>query len=216
MQEADKKAFADLIAGLFAYHRQAVSPAIITVYWRGCQEFTLEQVTKAIDALTKDPDPKVGDFVPKLSGIVRMLQGTQTDRSLIAWGKVSGAMGYVGAWRDVAFDDPIIHLCINDVGGWPKVARTPYEDQSYLQHAFCKAYQAYANRGAPTEWPSFLVGASEGKDEYAKVGMTPPRIKLVGDVDIARRVVDGGTAVVRLTAKPAVAALPAALVGEPA
>lgn len=206
MVDAEQKAFGQLIAGVYAYHRIAVTPAVISVYWRGCRGFTLEQVTKAIDALTADPE--AGKFVPKIGDIVRALQGTQTDRSLIAWGKVSRAMGYVGAWRDVAFDDPIIHLCINDVGGWPKVARTPYADQSYLQHAFCKAYQAYATRGEPAEWPSFLPGVGEGKAEYSKVGMTPPRIKLVGDVDVARRVVDGGMAVARLGAAQVLDALP--------
>lgn len=214
MVDADKQAFSTLIAGVFAYHRTAVTPAVISVYWRGCAPYTLEQVTKAIDVLTADPE--AGRFAPKIADIVRVLQGTQTDRSLIAWGKVSGAMGYVGAYRDVAFDDPLIHLCVNDLGGWPKFCRTPHDEQGYLQHAFSKAYQAYANRPALTEWPSFLVGVSEGAEQYAKVGMAPPRIKLVGDVTVARRVVEGGLAVARLAAAQVVAALPAALQGEAA
>lgn len=207
MVEADRKAFAELIAGVFAYHRTQVTPAVISVYWRGCAPYAIEQVTKAMDVLAADPE--AGRFTPKIADIVRVLQGTQTDRSLIAWGKVSSAMGYVGAYRDVAFDDPIVHLCVNDLGGWPKFCRTPYDEQGYLQHAFSKAYQAYANRGEPTEWPSFLVGASEGREQYEKVGLPPPRIKLVGDIEAARRVVDGGTAVARLTATAAVQSLPA-------
>lgn len=206
MVEADKKAFAELIAGVFAYHRTPVTPAIISVYWRGCTPYTLEQVTKAFDALTADPER--GMFVPKIADIVRALQGTQTDRSLIAWGKVASAMGRVGAWRDVAFDDPLIHLCVTDIGGWPKLCRTSHEEQGYLQHSFCKAYQAYAGRGEPTEWPSFLVGCSEGREQYEKAGLPAPRIKLVGDIAAARRVVDGGMAVARLTAAPVLAALP--------
>ena len=214
MTESDKPAFAELIAGLFAYHRQAVSTAVILVYWRGCQGFTLEQVAKAIDTLTADP--KAGEFVPKIGSIVRVLQGTQTDRSLIAWGKVAAAMSEVGAYADVVFDDALIHLCVTDLGGWPKVCRTPYDEQSYLQHRFCEAYRAYTARGAPTEYPSRLTGAGSGPDDYAKRGMTPPPPRLVGDKAAARLVLAGGTAVKRLAAAPVLAALPMAMGGAQA
>lgn len=213
MVDADKQAFADLIAGLFAYHRQPVSQAIITVYWRGCCSFTLEQVTRAIDSLTSDPDPKVGDFVPKISGIVRALQGTQTDRSLIAWGKVSAALSDVGAYTDVVFDDPLIHLCIVDHGGWPKFCRTPFDEQSYLQHRFCESYRAYAARGAPAEYPARLTGASSGADAWAKRGLLPPEPRLIGNRAAALLVLQGGSAARQLTAAPVLAALPAGLQG---
>jgi hypothetical protein len=216
MLETDKAAFAELIAGLFAYHRQPVSQAIITVYWRGCQAFTLEQVTKAIDAITSDPDPKVSDFVPKIGSIVRALQGTQTDRSLIAWGKVSAALSDVGAYTDVVFDDPLIHLCIVDHGGWPKFCRTPFDEQSYLQHRFCESYRAYAARGAPSEYPARLTGAGSGADDFAKVGMAPPKPRLVGNRELALQVLAGGAAVQRLAAVPALAALPPPMHGEAA
>jgi len=216
MTETDKPAFAELIAGLFAYHRQAVSTSIIMVYWRGLQGYSLEQVTKAVDALTSDPDPKVGEFVPKIGSIVRALQGTQTDRSLMAWGKVTGAMSSVGAYSDVVFDDALIHLCVTDLGGWPKICRTPYDEQSYLQHRFCEAYRAYASRGVPTEYPSRLTGAGSGPDEYAKRGMKPPAPRLVGNHEAALQVLVGGTAALRLAAAPVLAALPMAMGGAQA
>lgn len=213
MTETDKPAFAELIAGLFAYHRQAVSTSIILVYWRGLQGYSMEQVTRAIDALTSDP--KAGEFVPKIGSIVRALQGTQTDRSLIAWGKVTGAMSEVGAYTDVVFDDALIHLCVTDIGGWPTVCRTPYEEQSYLQHRFCEAYRAYAGRGAPAEYPARLTGAGSGPDDYAKRGMQPPKPRLIGDRAAALAVLSGGSAVRRLAAN-VVAALPLEMRGEAA
>jgi len=206
MVDADRKPFADLIAGVFAYHRQPVTPAIIGVYWRACQPFELEQVTKAIDALTVDPE--AGKFAPKIADIVRVLQGTQTDRALIAWGKVSGALSDVGRMSDVVFDDPIIHLCVMDHGGWPKFCTTPYDEQSYLQHAFCQSYRAYAARGMPAEYPSRLVGETESQAEYDKVGMTRPAPALVGDRAAARLVLERGTAMKRLAGQPVLGLLP--------
>lgn len=209
MIEADKKAFAELIAGVFAYHGKPTTAAIIGVYWRACQPFEIEQVTKAIDALTVDPE--AGKFAPKIADIVRVLQGTQTDRALIAWGKVSGALSEVGRMSDVVFDDPLIHLCVMDHGGWPKFCTTPFDEQGYLQHAFCQSYRAYTARGMPAEYPARLVGETESQAEYDKVGMTRPAPRLVGDKAAARQVLAGGTAAKRLAAASVLAALPSNL-----
>lgn len=213
MLESDKKAFAELIAGVFAYHRTPVTPAVISVYWRACQAYSMAQVTKAIDALTADAE--AGRFVPKIADIVRALQGTQTDRALIAWGKVAAALSDVGAYTDVVFDDPLIHLCIVDHGGWPKFCRTPFDEQSYLQHRFCESYRAYAARGVPSEYPCRLTGAGSGADDWAKRGLPPPEPRLVGDKSKALLVLQGGAAPRQLAAQ-VVAALPSALVGEAA
>ena len=205
MVETDKKPFAELIAGVFAYHRTPVTPAVISVYWRGCQRYSLEQVTQALDALTADAE--AGKFVPKIGDIARVLQGTQTDRAMLAWGKVMGAMSDVGAYTDVVFDDPLIHLSITDHGGWPKFCRTTYEEQSYLQHRFCESYRAYAARGVPTDYPARLTGVGSGADDYAKRGMQPPKPRLVGDRALALQVLAGGAAP-RLAAATVLAALP--------
>ncbi|MEJ1937716.1 DUF6475 domain-containing protein, partial [Nostoc sp. NIES-2111] len=139
-----------------------------------------------------------------------------TDRAIAAWGKVVGAMSDVGAYTDVVFDDALIHLCVTDLGGWPKICRTPYDEQSYLQHRFCEAYRAYASRGVPTEYPSRLTGAGSGPDDYAKVGMKPPAPRLVGNREAALRVLAGGTAALRLAAAPVLASLPMAMGGAQA
>jgi hypothetical protein len=53
--------------------------------------------------------------MPKPADIVRNLQGTASDRSLIAWGKLLEAMRRVGAYRSVAFDDGAIHAAVEDM-----------------------------------------------------------------------------------------------------
>ena len=117
-------------------------------------------------------------------------------------------MSDVGAYRDVVFDDPLIHLCVVDLGGWTKLCRTGYDEQSYLQHRFCESYRTYARRGDPGEYPARLTGAGSGADEYLKVGMKPPPPALVGDKELARKVLAGGAATLRLASAPAAIALP--------
>ena len=98
-----------------------VSEFTLQVWCQACQPFTLEQISKAMTAHAVDPER--GQFAPKVADVIRILQGTYTDRAQLAWGKALEAMSSVGAYSDVIFDDPAIHAVIEDLGGWPKVCR---------------------------------------------------------------------------------------------
>lgn len=206
MQPSEHPKFLEALAGVHDFYGKDLSEFAGQVWIEAVKGFELQQVTRALSAHLMDPDR--GQFMPKPADLVKQLQGTQTDRALVAWGKVAGALSSVGAYSDVVFDDPIIHLCITDGGGWPKFCRTPYEEQSYLQHRFCETYRAYANRGAPTEYPGRLIGAGSGPDDYAKRGLPPPKPQLVGNRERALEVLTGGSAA-RIGASPVLAALPA-------
>jgi len=213
MRPSDLPAFGQLLSDVMAYYGKDVSSFTQDLFWNACKGVDFEQVRRAFEAHAKDPEQ--GRFPPKVADLVKHLQGTQTDRALIAWGKVSAALSDVGAYTDVVFDDPVIHLCIVDHGGWPKFCRTPYEEQSYLQHRFCESYRAYAARGVPAEYPARLTGAGSGADDWAKRGLLPPEPRLVGDKAAALLVLQGGAAPRRLAAQ-VVAALPPAMQGEAA
>jgi hypothetical protein len=185
----DAEPFAKLIAGVYAYHRQPCSDALIGMYWRGCQHWDIEQVCRAIDLLTRDPVD--GKFPPKIGDITRMLEGTATDRAALAWGKTLEAMGSVGAYTDVIFDDPAIHAVVEDLGGWPKVCRTETKELGYLQHRFCESHRAYTGRGK-FPYPRRLMGDRSPDAEWSTRGLPPPRPTLIGDAEAARRVFEGG------------------------
>jgi len=191
MTEADKPPFIALLQGVFAYHRQALSSALIGIYWRGCERWSLEQVSKAFDSLTADAE--AGKFLPKIGDLTRVLEGTPTDRGMIAWGTTLDAMSSVGAYRDVVFDDPAIHACIGDLGGWPKLARTPLNELGYVQAAFCKAHRAYTGLGT-FDYPPSLMGDRSPDDEFVKAGLPVPAPVLVGDPVRCQAVYLGGTA----------------------
>lgn len=205
MQASEYPKFLQILAGAHGFYGKDLSEFAGQVWIEAMKGFELQQVTKALSAHLMDPDR--GQFMPKPGDIVRQLQGTQTDRALVAWGKVLAAVSDVGAYRDVVFDDPYIHLCVVDVGGWPKVCRTGYDEISYLQHRFCDSYRAYVRRGEPSEYPGRLTGSGSGPDEYLKVGMTPPAPALIGNREKARAVLAGGS-VLQLSAARAAMALP--------
>lgn len=189
MQKRDEAEFFQLVSDVLGYYRQDASKFVLSLWWEACKGYDLDQISKA---LTKHAtDPEHGKFAPKVSDVVRQLSGTVTDRAAIAWGKAFEAMGSVGAYTDLVFDDPAIHAVIEDLGGWPKCCRTETSELSYLQHRFCESYRAYAGRGK-FDYPRRLNGDRSPDHEYEKKGLPLPKPATVGDVDQCRLVYRGG------------------------
>ena len=192
MKQRDREEFAKLVTDVLAYYRQDASKFTLDLWWNACQTFDLEQVRKALSAHAMDAER--GQFAPKVADLVRILAGTHTDRAALAWGKVLEAIGAVGAYQDVVFDDPAIHAAVEDLGGWPKVCRGDMKDLGYLQHRFCESHKAYTGRGR-FDYPRRLMGDRSPDSEYMKKGLPPPKPAIVGDVERARQVyLAGGVA----------------------
>lgn len=191
MQADDFPAFRTLLTDVMAYYRQDVSRFVLDLWWGACKPFAMEQIGQALQRHATDPER--GHFAPKVADLVRILQGTTTDRAALAWGKVHGAMSAVGAYTDVVFDEPAIHAAAEDLGGWPKMCRTDLKDLSHLQHRFMQTYRAYVERGQ-FDYPKRLGGDRSPDDEYERIGLPAPRPALVGDPGRAHRVYQGGGA----------------------
>ena len=189
MKPSDYPDFVRLLSDVMAYYRQDSSKFTTALFWGACQNFELEQVERALNAHAMDAEK--GVFAPKVADIVRVLSGTVTDRAALAWGKVLEAMSNVGAYSDVVFDDPAIHAAIEDCGGWVKICRSQTEELSYLQHRFCQSHKAYTGRGV-FEYQRRLLGDRSPDHEFEKRGIPLPKPAIVGDVEKARAVYQGG------------------------
>ena len=189
MKATDQQQFADILRDVMAFYKQDVTPFALSVWWQACQRFDLNQVRKALTQHAMDAER--GVFPPKPADLVRKLEGTATDRAMLAWGKAFDAMQRVGAYSDVVFDDPAIHAAIEDLGGWPKVCRSETKDLSYLQHRFCESPRAYTDRET-FDYPRLLVGDRSPDEMYAKKGLKPPKPAVIGETEKARLVYKGG------------------------
>lgn len=188
MHESEKQEFADLLTNVMAYYGKDTSSFLLDAWWSACQGVSFEEMRKALNSHIRN-----SEFHPKVSDVVKAMHGTTTDRATIAWGKVLGAMGSVGAYTDVVFDDAAIHAAIVDCGGWTKICRSDLKDLSYLQHRFCQSHKAYTERGA-FEYPRQLGGDRSPDSEYLKYGRPLPKPALVGDLVRAAQVMrDGGS-----------------------
>jgi len=192
MTPADRTKFFEVLGGLHDFYGKELTKFAGQVWWQVCEAFDLEQVTKAFSAHLTDAEH--GRFMPKPADLVRVLHGTRTDRSLIAWGKVLGAMQRVGAYTSVCFDDGLIHAAIEDLGGWIKVCRSTTDELPHVQRRFCDSYKAYTTRGDAV-FPALLPGANHL--DNATRGYANPKPTLIGDPEAAKRVFSLGTSAPR-------------------
>jgi hypothetical protein len=188
MQPNEHPKFLEALAGVHDFYGKDLSEFAGQVWIEACRGFELQQVTKALSAHLMDPER--GQFMPKPADLVRQLQGTHVDRSLVAWGKAYEAMGRVGAWQSVVFDDPAIHSTIEDLGGWAKCCR---DDQiQHLQRRFCELHRVHSKREGATH-PAKLIGLHEIENRTNGKPVGAPM--LIGNADAARKVLESGVSV---------------------
>lgn len=204
MNAADQKQLADVLGGVHDFYGKELSKFAVTVWLQACEMFDVEQVTKALSAHLMDAER--GQFMPKPADIVRQLEGTRTDRSLIAWGKVLDAMQRVGAYQSVVFDDGAIHAAISDMGGWTAICRSETDELPFTQKRFCDLHRAYSAR-PDMPYPARLVGDHEMHNAPRGYSVATPM--LIGDAQRAQAVerlgsVGPKTAITAADALPAV------------
>lgn len=189
MNENEKHQFVKYLTDALAFYGKDASAFAISVWFEAMRPFDLEQVKRAMSGHAMDPER--GQFAPKPADIVRQLAGTSTDRAALAWGAVFECMQRIGAYTDVAFDDPAIHAVIRDLGGWIKLCRSTMEELGFVQNRFAQAYKAYSARGQ-FDYPSMLSGDNGSDADFAIRGMKKPEPTLIGNKDAARLVMQFG------------------------
>lgn len=171
MNPDDSDKFLSVLAGVYDFYGRELSTFAGEVWMQACERYDAQQVSKALSAHLMDPER--GQFMPKPADIVRQLEGTHTDRSLIAWGVVLETMRTEGAYRSVDFGDPATHKAIEDMGGWTKICRSTLDELPFVQRRFCEAHRVYSQRGA-IEAPKYLRGEFEAINSASGKAIAPP------------------------------------------
>ena len=189
MLDSDRGRFLDLIGGVHDFYGKELTRFASDVWWRCCQASDFETISLAFSNHLSDPER--GQWMPKPADLVRQLDGTQSDRSRRAWGKVLDASQRVGAYQSIAFDEAAIHAAIEDVGGWIAVCRTELDELPHLERRFCAAYRAYIAPGKLTSWSPKLLGQHD-IDNNLK-GYENQGAVLIGNAEKAREVLRLGS-----------------------
>ena len=145
MNDADRAPFAETLSAVYALFRAELSEAALEIWWRALAPHSIEAVKEAFGRHATNPDE--GRFLPRPADVVREISGTAADASTLAWARVSDAVARVGTYRSVAFDDPIVHRVIADLGGWPWLGRQTEREWPHVERRFRDAYRAWRARG---------------------------------------------------------------------
>lgn len=191
MREHEKADFAIMMTAVAELYSKKMSSASLSIYWAALERFSLVDIRRAITQHVNNAD--VGQFMPKPADIVRYLEGDSQTHALQAWSKVESAIRHIGSYDSIAFDDPIIHRVIADMGGWIKVCSISIKEMPFCSQEFIKRYQGYLHR-KPAKYPKYLVGGLEhGNQTNSYDGIVNTVPVLIGDERLAMAVLKEGS-----------------------
>lgn len=189
MTDADKPKFFTLVAGVYAFYRQDMSDFAGGVWWEAMKQFDLAAVADALNRHCVNPD--TGQFMPKPADVIKMLRGSSQDSALVAWSKVDKAVRQVGTYASVAFDDPLIHRVLQDMGGWISLGLKTEHEWPFVAKEFENRYRGYSMRNERPDYQRILVGSAEAQNNQNGQKSQPP--VLIGNPEAAKRVIQGGS-----------------------
>lgn len=184
MKQNDYDEFDETLVAVAEQYGKKLSDNLKILYWQGLVDYDLKAVQQALYRHIRNPDS--GMFMPKVADIVKMLQGSTQDSALIAWSKVDKAVRYVGTQVTVAFDDPIIHRVINEMGGWLSFGSKQESEWPFVAKEFENRYRGYKSKNEKIDYPSKLIGLYDAQNIQA--GFKETEVILIGDKKTAEQV----------------------------
>lgn len=205
MKASDRKRFSACLLGCAEAYGKGVSEFALEIWWQALREIEIESIELAFLRHLRSPD--VGQFFPKPADIIRMVEGTSLDASMLAWTKIDFALRTIGPYQSICFDDALIHRVVADMGGWIEFAKKTESEWPFVGNEFRARYKGYRMRGETPEYPRHLLGLDEA--ENTRRGFAPGALVYVGDIDAAQAVHDGGRDLPAIGVRRIAAALPA-------
>jgi hypothetical protein len=176
MQTSDMPNFLNLLTGLGALYGKPINEPLVEIYWRALQRFEFPAVKEALQAHVDNPDS--GQFMPKPADVVRYLEGGSRTQALQAWSRVVKAIGSIGCYRSLVFDDSVIHAVVSDMGGWVQLCKVTEDELPFKANEFEKRYTGYVLH-PPETYPKQLTGVIEQQNSSQGHEVEPP--VLIGD-----------------------------------
>jgi hypothetical protein len=187
MKTNDIPQFTLMLVRLGELYSKNISELLTDIYWQALKGFELQDVEKALEAHIHNPD--CGQYFPKPADVVRFIAGSGETRALSAWAVVEKAIHQVGSYQSIAFDDPLIHIVLEDMGGWIKLCSTTLHELPFRANEFQKRYMGFLNKKTERH-PSYLVGITETDNAKNRFEISPPL--LIGDPEKAEKVIKSG------------------------
>jgi hypothetical protein len=172
--DSDKPSFVELLCGVMSTYGKDLSATVIDIWWETLKEFDLDDVRAALNLHLRDPDK--GQFPPRVADVTRFLEGSTNTQAQLAWQFVVKTIRGVGQYESVAFEDTLIAVVIDRMGGWVALCNTPEADLPFRARDFERCYAGLrSNRAIPVDAKQHLVGLSEQHNRSEGYAVPEPR-----------------------------------------
>lgn len=189
MMENDKQRFCSMIVALADYYEKDITDQKLALYWKGLSSYDIDDIDAAIGKHIQTPE--AGRFMPKVSDITLILDGSMKDSSMIAWAKVDLAVRHHGPYVDVVFDDPLIHRVLADMGGWSRLGDKTEDEWPFVGNEFMNRYKGYKTKIELPEHPKILTGIANLENQAHGKALQPA--VLIGDSSLCHKVMNNGS-----------------------
>lgn len=188
MQKCDFSRFATLMKAMnetYGNNLNPVSKEKAEVYFRVMEDMTIDQVEQAVYRLLRER--KITSTFP-VPGEIREYSSNGESAAIVALDKAEKAIERHGSYSSVTFDDPVIHMVIVSMGGWPRFCcPSVYGDDQewhWKQKEFVKLYEAFS-KNPRAECPIVLFGILDTENSAAGRLEWISKPRIVGDVRLA-------------------------------
>ena len=189
MTNDDYKKFREGLVGVYGFYDKDINDFALVVWWNALKQFDLSAIVEAFNRHLINTES--GKWLPKPADIIRMLRGSTQDSALVAWAKVDKAVRHKGAYVDVAFDDPLIHRVLHDMGGWIALGQKNEDEWPFVAREFENRYRGFRERSEIPEYPSVLTGIANAHNRSQGLKLQP--LVMIGNEAACERVMNGGT-----------------------
>lgn len=189
MKTEDFEKFREGLAGIYGFYDKEINSFVLDIWWNALKPFDLAAIVQAFNRHVVNTE--AGKWLPKPADIIRMLQGSTQDSAMMAWSKVDKAMRHRGPYVDVAFDDPIIHRVLHDMGGWIALSQKNEDEWPFVAKEFENRYRGFKERSEIPEYPPVLTGIANAYNRSKGQPLQP--VTMIGNPEECKRVINSGT-----------------------
>lgn len=183
MTNSDKKRFWACMKALEECAGIPAGKEKAEIYFRALSDLDIAEIEKAVWNIVGH---RTTASFPKPGEIREAAIGNLDDKAILAISKIELAWRKgVGAYHNVCFDDPLIHVLIDRAGGWEKLCAIPEHDWKFFKKDLERQYKAmsgihHAHMG---DIPPVLMGAHGGHENTKKLEQIdiPVEIEYIGD-----------------------------------
>lgn len=193
MIDDDRREFALMLRDVYLFYGKdkEFSDTAVDIWWQAMKPFDFAAVRESFGRHAVNPDK--GSFMPKPADIVRMMGGSTLDSAMVALSEFERALSEVGTYMTVVFEDPLIHVVVDEMGGWVQLGHVTSKDWEFRRNEFLNRYRSYKSRSETPPFRPRLIGICDGENATKGYKVDDTYLRLIGDAATCKRVMALGS-----------------------